>query len=287
MWSSRRLASVGLAVWLGGGAAALAGGFAGVDSGVETTDNVTRAVFAADRETETFGFVEPSAGWRLQPSTAHSLFLGARLRLAVAARADGLTHYAPEAAVRWQGKTRLGADAPRWIARLRAEWLGFRSDVRRGWHYEASIGYAAPAGRRFWVSAEANALTRDADSAAFSQDALGLELRAEWRASRRWRVYAVYGARDGDVTSTATPAAIDPRVGPILASSTARVEDDAFPGKVAYRLDGLSQRLELGANGALTRNGAFDLRYRFESTDAGAGIDYHASLVRAAWLLRF
>jgi hypothetical protein len=279
------LAWVGL--WVAQCTAAPAAMLGGLEGGIEATDNVTRAVFEEDRESEQFVYLEPGGGWRLEAGTLHSFFLTGRLRVAAALQADGLTHYAPALGARWRGKTRVGSDAPRWLAELRAQWLGFDSEVRRGWLYDARAGYESPLGPRWRVRAEALASWREARSDAFSQDAIAAELGFERQLPGAWLLHGGYGYRDGEVTSTATPAAVDPRVVPILERSTARIDDDAFPGKIAYRLDAETHHLQIGASVALTRSGALDLRYRFESTDAGGGIDYGVSILRVTWLQSF
>jgi hypothetical protein len=283
----RRAVLAWIGLWLAQGTAASAAMLGGLEGGIEASDNETRAVFAEDRESEQFVYVESGGGWRVEAGTLHSFFLTGRLRAAAALQADELTHYVPALSARWRGKTRVGSDAPRWLAELRAEWLGFESEVRRGWLYDARVGYESAIGPRGRLRADALASWREADSDAFSQDAIAAELGAEWQLPESWLLHVGYGYRDGEVTSTATPAAVDPRVVPILERSTARIDDDAFPGKIAYRLDAETHHVQIGASVALTKKGALDLRYRFESTDAGGGIDYRVSILRLAWLQSF
>ena len=261
--------------------------FSDVRAGVEYDDNATRAVHDFDVESETFFGVRASGGWRFEAGRNSSLTASGSLDVIVAADADGLSRVAPGMAVAWRVKTRFGADAPAFELRLTGESQSFRSDVREGWVFDVRGAWSQPVGQRFGYRVEARHTSRDAEAESFDQNGFTLAGEAELALRPGTLLLAGYFFRDGDVTSTATPGAVDPRTAPILAASTAKVADDAYPGKIAYRLDAETHGLHVGLSWDIGDSGTLDVTYEYQSIRADPELDYRVNLIRAGYARRF
>jgi len=263
-----------------------AASFVGAEVGVDYEDNATRAIFDSDRENEWYSFLLVDGGWRFETSTHGNLTLALSVDAHWAAEASNLSHSNPGVDLTWRRKLRMGR-SPAFRLALSGRWLGYRSAIRRGWQWAGRADYTHPFGDRWKLRVETRYTHRDAESEAFDQQAWVAQLGLETLLHPSWRLYGNYRYRDGDVTSTATPAAIDPRILPVLEHSTARAPDDAFPGKIAYRLDGRTHALRIGVNHALGRHGALDLRYEHRLTETFDDFDYRNDLVRMSYLHAF
>jgi hypothetical protein len=268
-------------------APAIAGGFGDLDAGLFYDDNVSNAVQGSDRESDAALAIVLDGGWRWQLTENGSLTLIGSLPAAVFDEFDKLTNVDPGARLAWRQKIRLGADAPWYEVSVAGEIQEFESEIRSGVGSEAWFRFGVPATALWSFRLEAAWTSRDADSEAFTQDAAVFRFANDFHAGPSTRFAAAYQLRSGEFTSTATPPAIDPDSGPILAESTARVPDDAFPGKVAYRLDGIGQLLEVGWNQRLGGRSAFELRYGYRLTRSDGGLDYTNQIVRATYLYGF
>jgi len=261
--------------------------FAGLEAGVEYDDNASRAVFDFDVESDVFFSVRPSGGWHGQVSRNTGVTVAAALEAVLAGEAERLGRVTPSLAVAWRAKTRFGADAP-WIElRLAGEYQDYRSTIRRGTLVDGRATWGQSVGTRWSYRVEAGYSRRNADAEAFDQDGTTLGASAEFAVRPATRLFGGYEFRRGDVTSTATPGLVDPRTAPILANSTARVADDAFAGKIAYRLDADTHAVHVGVHRAVGTRGAVDLRYEHQSIRAAAGLEYRVNLVRGSYAHRF
>ncbi|MGD8376030.1 MAG: hypothetical protein PVF68_07810 [Acidobacteriota bacterium] len=265
--------------------AAGAAGLGTIRAEVGYDDNVTDATQEDDPLGAVSLLVAPEGGWRWRAGKNGSLTLRGSLDVAVVFEYDRLSGADPGLELAWRRKTRLGADAPWFALSAAATYQAYRSEIRRGTEAEASFRFGHPATPRYTYRLEATAYRRDAESEAFTQDAWWLTFHNDIVVSRSGLLYVRYQYRQGQITSSA-----EPRRALILATSPEeRVPDDAFPGRVAYRLDATTQVLRVGWNQALGDRKSLDLSYEFRrsAADLGSRLDYDNNLVRVTYLYRF
>jgi hypothetical protein len=152
--------------------------------------------------------------------------------------------------------------------------VGKRIDDR--WNLWGSYGFerrdAAPAGIKY------PGVSNDA----FSQDGHSVTANVEYLASERVSLSAGSLLRRGDVVSTTTAG------GYLYASATAIADDPTFgPYAYAYRLDGTTYSVRLGADFSITAHSLIGCAFERSETHARGGNDYSNSMPEITWSYRF
>lgn len=248
-------------------------------------DNVTNSTQVDDPLGAVGLRLTPEGGWRWRAGKNGSLALRGSLDTAVIFEYDRLSRADPGLELAWRQKTRLGADAPWFELSASAAYQAYRSEIRRGTEAEATFRFGHPATPRYTYRLEATAYRRDAETEAFTQDAWWLTFHNDIVVSRSGLLYVRYRYRQGQITSSAVP-----RRALILATSPEeRAPDDAFPGRVAYRLDATTQILRVGWNQALGDRKSLDVSYEFRrsAADLSSRLNYDNNLLRVTYLYRF
>ena len=289
---SRRVALTGLLILLLSCSAGQAGWLFSVEAGFNYDDNISRAVFDDDVESEVGFLLAPSGGFRWQLGKNGSLSLRGLLE-GVVRDNDELTHYDLAAIVGYRLKTRLGSDAPYFDFGLSFRQQAWESDIRQGSVVEAKLAFGQPVTALWEYRVQLELLQRDADSTAFTQDALALRFHNELSLSSSGFLTLGYRYRAGDVTSTATGPGQQPETQTLLDIATASASDFAFLDdlgnpKIAYRIDATTHALHLGWNQSLGSHHAIDFayQYQFSIADDNTDVDYTNNLFRLAYIYR-
>ena len=161
----------------------------------------------------------------------------------------------------------------------------FDSRMRDGGEYRAQLSLQQRLTTRVSMRLGAAASRREGDSAVFDVEGHSGTLDLDWRHGPLG-LRLGYARGRGDVTATSMP-------GPVILGIAAAVEpDDAYDGALtnlrAYRFDGDTAMLSVGASYALSPDWTLDLqlrRVRVES--AGGAARYDRGIASAGLLWRF
>lgn len=289
----RRVALTGFLILLLSSAAGQAGWLLKVETGFDYDDNISRAIFDADVETDTGFYLAPSGGFRWQAGKNGSLSLRGLL-WGETRQNDELTHYDLAAILAYRVKTRVGSDAPYFDFGLSLRQQAWESDIREGSVVEAKFAFGQPATTVWEYRLQMEYMQRDADSEAFTQDALALRFHNELFLTASGFLTLDYRYRVGDVTSTATSPALQPATQTLLDVATATAPDSAFLDdlgnpKIAYRLNATTHTLQAGWNQSFGSHHAIDFAYQYQLSiaDDNTDLDYTNNLVRLAYIYRY
>jgi hypothetical protein len=223
---------------------------------------------------------------------SYSLAAGGELAAQTYDRLNGLRNGSLDLVLSLKRKWGLGAFAPWARAGLSLGRTDYQDGYRDATIYQAALdvgkriderwnlwgGYvferraAAPAGIKY------PGISNDA----FSQDGHTFTANAEYAVSERVSVSAGSSWRRGDVVSTTTQG------GYLYASAKAIADDPTFgPYAYAYRLNGTSYSVRLGADYSLTAHSLIGCGFQRSETHAQGGSNYANSMPEITWNYRF
>jgi hypothetical protein len=292
MTPRRRVALSGLLVLLLSCTAGHAGWLFSVEAGYDYDDNISRAVFEDDVESAPGFLLVSSGGFRWQLGKNSSLSLRGLLEAAVPDN-DQLRHYDFAAIVAYRLKTRVGADAPYVDFGLSLRQQAWESDIRQGSVMEAKFAFGQPVTTLWEYRLQLDYMQRDADSAAFTQDAWALRFHNDLFFTSNGFLTLEYRYRVGEVTSTATNRVLQPETQPLWDIETANIPDDAFfdvfgDPKIAYRIDATTHTFQIAWNQSLGAHHAINIAYQYQLSiaDENTDLDYTNNLFRLAYIYR-
>ena len=251
----------------------------GYDSNYRNVPDGQEALASAFAE----GGVNLDGRYALAPGTG--LLLRASLQGQNYARTPALANLRAAALARLLWRASPALHAPLLALSGSAALWEFDSRMRDGGEYRAQLALQQRLSTRVSLRLGAAASRREGDSAVFDVEGHSGTLDLEWQ-HRRLGLRLGYLLGHGDVTATSTP-------GPVILGIAAAVEpDDAYDGALtnlrAYRFDGDTAMLSLGASYALSPDWTLDAQLRrVRVRSSGGEVRYDRSIAGAGLLWRF
>lgn len=196
---------------------------------------------------------------------------------------SGLSHLRLGAMARLSHRAGGGFYAPTLAGWLSAGALEFDSAMRDGFELRGGFHLIEPLTTAVSARASVAAAERRGDHAVFDTSQWSAGLNLDWSVASRLTLYLGYQFQDGDLVSSGR---VPPKSTHDLAGcGTAAVcdADDALDGLSAYRVEGTTQVVTLGANVPLSGRLALDAQVRH--ADASAGENGYERLQGALSLL--
>ncbi len=245
-------------------------------AGFAHDDNVSNALDAADRKSDSAVTLNLSAGLHGQIDESTGLGLSLVAESATYARYTGLSNLGLGMRAHLRRKLGLGAGVP-WVAvAARAVHRDYHYDYRDGWQYDAS----AALGKRFGERWEVRGIARyDKYAADHLQPEIipGLSSAAYDVAGRTFAAQAAYLLTEVDTLSLSyswrkgTVTAVTPPDFEILGYSDAVARDPVFESNlIAYRIQGKTDTVSINWSHALGRHSSVNLGYAYLRTTAEA-----------------
>ena len=252
----------------------------GADWGFDATagfahdDNVTNALDAADRKSDSAVTLNLSAGLHEQIDESTGLGLSLVAESATFVRYADLTNLGLGIRAQLRRKFGLGAEAPWAAVAARAEHRDYHYDYRDGWQYDASAALGKRLGERWEVRGTARYDRYTADhlqpevfpavsSAAYDVAGWNFGAQAAFLWTEADTLSLSYSWRKGTVTAV-TPS--DPE---LLEYSEAVARDPVFGNNlIAYRIRAKTDTVSINWSHALGQHSSLNLGYAFRRTRA-------------------
>jgi hypothetical protein len=259
---------------------------AGGDLGFAYDDNVGNA--QADEDARDSAVL--TGGAHVDLARALSLHTALLLRGTLQGEAyeaeSALSHLRLGAMARLSHRPGGGFYTPTLAAWLSAGALEFDSALRDGFEYRAGLHVIEPLTTALVARVSVAAAERRADNAVFDTSQWSAGLNVDWSVLARLTAYFGYQFQDGDIVSTGSLPPKSTHTAEGCGTASACDPDDALEGLFAYRVEGSTHVVTVGANVPLSARLALDAQLR--RADASAGENAYERLQGAvSLLLRF
>ena len=247
-------------------------------------DNVTRAAGNLDIEGDAFLTLAGTGGYQLYEGSPGVLTGKVLLQANQFARFDGLSNVVAAAKLNYTFTFSSHFGAPWFALDLDYGVMEFKSFLRDSNVFKTSATMGLQIDDATTMRMGLAYKDRDAESSAFDTKNTSLFINMDWAVLQNHIVYVTYKYETGDIFSSSSHPAlvvIDAMKGNI-------VDDDVFPGRKSYRLNGTTQFVTLGYNWVLDLHSSFDFSARYLESEADdVELKYEGLTVLASYFHRF